>query len=499
MTRNKWKILDLSLAAGVFVTGAAVAVKVAVDKNNKEKNLDKVMSSFKFGINENRVDANGNKISIDRSQHYAHEYLFSNYSSGINTSIPYLHHNSEEGKYWDNVLSGYHTDEKDKKDDLKSVDYINRHDDFIFRTNNFEPNNILKNKYRIFYASFANDFEGVLYLRVSLEDINVKDDWGKSSSDARARINDWKHYYYKIDGFKKISEEEISKKTNLNLEPARLDIQEKFRKEMFDKSKNINSVKDIFDKLPQKEIPFSDPKFKENAKADLEKFSNVFSFYSSWLNQSHYKVECSSYNNEIKSNVWFNYDNAKPNELTYYYRVSQVVNAAKMPTADKKDALEDVKEVLVKEIQKDTLNIRYFEFKNMLPKVKIVASSKSKPIGEITIDDLSQYNYNKLETDKHSSEGRYEWLKLIWDGSDAEIKEWDSKYELSYYLKDPNEDRYTDKKDEGNTGYPIVNYPLCSFDKNNGKAKFGIRIREKNARWNSQYYVDFITVSGFKH
>ncbi|QZE12265.1 MAG1430 family protein [Mycoplasma sp. Ms02] len=180
---------NLILLAGIGVASAAVVTSGVLYASAKKNQDDKysgliqnrvlpVLSDFEF------------KFKKDQNDYYAGEFvtgsklLYNGYPSGYPSEYRVY-------DFWEKVL-------------MKSKENHPAYDFFTLKTQNNQPFNVLSENYSINLESFANDSEGVLLLKVTLVEKNVKE---KPKTES---------YVYQLKGFKKVSEEEKFKYRNVD-------------------------------------------------------------------------------------------------------------------------------------------------------------------------------------------------------------------------------------------------------------------------------------------
>ncbi|EGV00174.1 hypothetical protein MCSF7_01911 [Mycoplasmopsis columbina SF7] len=435
MTKKNKTILTLSLLSVGAITGIGVltALNVATFKNSNQSTDE--LKKYNF-LATDKLDKN----VLPSTYAYA-SYSIPVSANDIDPNLKYS--NNEQREYWAYQL--------ELNSGATSPVYAskNRNPLFTLKTKDNEPIDLLKEKYNIYYQSFANDKEGILYLKVSLEDKNNEELLKKSISERRAT---WEAYTYKMDGFAKLTNEEAEKKHNLSLWNFAAS-----NKLNLDVSNNkINSIQDLLNLLPQKT---NDEKSEQDIKNMHSKVKEYFSFASGDRSiNPYYKIDTSR-------EIWFS-DTIDDNQLTINYHILKVVPVA----SDKEDSsLDAITTIPVgAESQKITINID--QLKEAANKIQIISFNNTDLSKKNPIDPNFVYFTNIQNNSSHhnTSEGYYDALDLIFD---PEFKD-ANKYVLKYY------------KYDSQTGFiknKFKDLPLVSYDENTGTASFAVSISLKNA------------------
>ncbi|TDV24165.1 hypothetical protein BCF59_0113 [Mycoplasmopsis mustelae] len=209
LTTSLTSVAVIALTAGITVATKSHPTEklpelavLANNQNLKYKNYQSLMFELQPG-------------RVDPKQSFASAYV----------EDPIFKTNSEitaNNKYWENLLLP-------KKILTKSEQ---QNQDFYITTSQAVPLNVFKDAYNIQFKSFANDLEGVLYLRVSF----VAKDLNKNLTPNVTTI-------YKLSGFKKITLSDVTNTIFLKNDATQL------RNEQIDQYQTFTALKEAYQKL----------------------------------------------------------------------------------------------------------------------------------------------------------------------------------------------------------------------------------------------------------
>ncbi|MBZ4204150.1 MAG1430 family protein [Mycoplasma tauri] len=406
---NKGLIISsVFLASSVVATVASAAVFISVKKklNNPIDLAIENIKNFQLKIKPNDIE---NKDGFTReiynpelpnayktSEHYASEYTYiSFYGFKSGDTEPTL---KKDINYWPSI-------EENDKNKNKTP--------FILFDKNFLTEN--KNKYNIYYHSYANDFTGTLYLRVYLEEKN------DTNKDAKKYKPNLKFVDYKIDGFKKIELNQNGKIDNkIEKELIKSYAREKhnFRTNYTVRNKfiknEINSLDAIMDLKNNdiSKIPTSENKNSEKIKESHSKFNSYF-FKS---NISHKDGQL-KFEIDIDRPIWIEKkDNPEEYTINYYLKV-YIPNAQYSDDQnDEGKNLNSIRELKIDRLIKTSYNSRLSKMALLSKNIEIDTfnndgSIKKEELLPSKLEYISN-GYNASKKYKNVSNGYIDSLNL---------------------------------------------------------------------------------------
>ncbi|WP_029512928.1 MAG1430 family protein [Mycoplasmopsis iners] len=430
--KNKLKIGLLSTSLALS-TAAIVTTGVLIAKQSKVVDLQSELTKYNFTT----------IPSFNKAEHLPSEYSYVSYDLPYSSELrdPNLKTDANAKSFWAKQL------------EIQSNSTELSGKIFNLVTKNNQPIDVLKEKYNIFYQSFANDEEGVLYLKINLEDKN--DSRIKTSSSIADRRVYWTGFTYKIDGFKKLTSEDYEAvDRNYSLwdfkATAKLNL---------DFSNNVfNNAQDFLNVLHKKNVN------EESLDTIKTQNENTKKYLTYSLNNN---VSHPFYQLDEKSEIWFDND-LVDNNITINYYVNKVIPVA---STEDNSSLDAVKLVRINQVQSQKIKINIEQLKALLPLVKINVLN-NKDLSNITPygDDFVYFTGTSDDNHHNTSKGWYRDLDLVFDDT-VENK---NQYILRYYLLNPTDGSI--KTDVNFKGKPIINY-----DSATGSATFAYEITLKNA------------------
>ncbi|VEU75463.1 Uncharacterised protein [Mycoplasmopsis maculosa] len=481
------------VVSSAMVAGIGTYVLVASNKNNEDVNLIKSLkfevnpeANEEFSENEKKSDYNNGIITttkpkkFDISNHFASEYTYSSFYVSSSDNEPTL---VSDNSFWNNIKNKYSYN-ANKYFTLLNIDKDLSLVDF-------------ENKYNFYYHSYANDFEGKLYLRVYLED--KEDKLVKEGKTLTERKVNWKFVDFIMEGFKKYSgenDELLQKTDDYNNNQHQFSISTYTRNQFLKGDLNIdggwNSISDLLDLNNNKNELLPTRKLDSNdaiKKAYLS-ISRILSFYKS--NNIFGKTK-SKYIIDDSKPIYFEQDSSNSNLLTMNYYIKKFVPNAKYSDSEE---LTTSKEIKINQMQKLTFNTLYFELKKFAEKIKISVNSNT-PINE-TIPSINSPLFISSQANTtgytNTKNGYYKEFNLFLDSTEEEINNFNNLYELKYY-KRSSIDIFSELDFSKSTSNTFDKTPLLEIKQNEGKAKYAYSINKKGSNVN---FLGVFEVSGFK-
>ncbi|WP_416738008.1 MAG1430 family protein [Mycoplasmopsis meleagridis] len=419
MKRFKLK-LGLAISSILASSALIIAFSVASSIHNKQNNsLNYQMSLYHFKT----------LNKINKKDHLASEFVYANYTVPYSSSQdPNLNDNSQ---YWENQLELSSSNTKD---------IIN----FELKNKNNAPIDLFKEKYNIYYHSFANDKKGILYLKVLLEDKN--DDSLKNLS-IKEKLDILPQFTYFIEGFKTINS--LDKPDNqyqlFNIQAT--------NKLNLDFSNNvINNIDDLINKLPKTKSDNA-----ETIRNNLELISKYL------IIPMDNNIVHPFYEIDNTKAIWFTKNSNE--ELIIHYFLNKNIPVATL------NELNKIEKLTIKNEETQVIKLNFSELKEAAKQVKIIPFNNADLSNVIPYENSFTFFNSSSTSDPHhnTSNGYYNRLDLIFDDSYSNSY----KYQLEYYLLDPKNG--LNKEDNNYTNKPII-----SYDSKTGSATFAYKIKNKN-------------------
>ncbi|OAB48963.1 MAG1430 family protein [Mycoplasmopsis gallinarum] len=443
MKKYKLNVMLGSIVAIAGLSAIATVSTIAYLKRNQNASGEEQLKLYEFVATKNL-----NKDVLPSTYSYA------------SYDIPYSSEQRDPDlKYNSNTDKGFWAYQLELNPNTSAYKTNNFDPLFNLKTKNNAPIDLLKDKYNIYYHSYANNINGTLFLKVSLEDKNTPSDT------VSERMKTWKSFVYKIDGFKTLSQipnEELdnpavpswnfSSTTTLNIDFS---------------NDRLTSINDLLNNLNQNQIAQPDSTataetwaaYKNQVKEAWDKTNKYLSFATKESgNQSYYMLD-------KNRPVWFSaVENSTMIKIHYY--VKKFVPIASI------DNLNAISEIELNQIYSQNININYAQLKEITSKIKVIPFNNADLTNDIPYgDNFIFVNSTTSSNPRHNTYGGYyEKLDLIFDNTLTNI----NNYELKFYKYNP-ETGGTKADDK----YP--NTPLVSYDAQTGQAKFAYILKLKNS------------------
>lgn len=462
---KKWFLKYGLVSAGIAASIAGIAPMSYVFVIQKEdKSPEVLLSKYIFWANDKNINFKDNNQSKILASTYEYASYTPPYSDQGNDDPNLKASTSTDKGFWPYQLQL----ESDSTDPAYSS--TNRNPLFYLRTKNNAPIDVLKNDYNIYYRSYANDQNGQLFLKVSLE---------KKSSDLkslslRERQAYWIQHTYVIDGFAKITQAELDKRNNYT--PWIFDSRNKLNSDF--SNGTISSVSELLALLPTQNLDVNTQKSlisKNNATV-----KSYFSFTTKNASSKPYYIL------DTDKSIWFNSNVEDGDKITINYYLKKVVPIA-VP-----QMLDQTTEMPLSQSVSQKITINFDELKEAAKQVEIV------PFNNANLKELEPFGSDfpffsssapKGSSLTNTSGGFYQNINLQFKSDFANKDLYELKFYKLYSEKEP-----IDGLKENNT-------PLVSYNKATGSAKFAYVLKLKNSSTTNgiiQYIGVFEMPNAFK-
>lgn len=500
---SKGKIILLSSIATVAAIAPAAVLAFNISKQKHDNDVIAQAKKFKFMINPEAMQPSGEpakledgtivatpNVKYNKATHYASEYAYASYSvyyTDYKQLEPALISNS---KFWDGIIYKYPSQ-------LNKTFYLaNEKRDLSLQ--DFE------NDYYFYFHSYANDFDGKLYLRVYFEK-KTKDLSSKAvtTEEVRKRKPSWEFVDYVMDGFKKRDINNADFQTNLlkqynpgfhkfNMHNS---IRYLFWKGDFDLKNGYKKLDDLlvnsYDQLKSNDkLPTVKGENKEQIEAAHSAFNSVF-----WITEtvSMNDEHSSKFSIDKTKPIWVTKEAGSNDKLIFHYYIKSFISDAKY---NDKDSLNQSKEIQIKEEQTYEYHFDYYKLKELGKFIKVVPVPGVE-LNTIKVSDLI-FNSWSTTSDIHvnTKGGYFNNLNIILNTEDPDYpKNLSFNPAVKFYtISNANSEVFnntTYKPEAATFGKPIV-----ISDPKAGKATFVYTI--ENANDSNKQYVGFYELSGFK-
>lgn len=486
MEKFKKKVILGSIGFGI-ATGAVIGTALTfhylkkANSNETEAVLNRARK-FEFKINSNHKD-------FDISSRYASEFAyisFFGYSKKDNEE-PTLKTDKE---YWKALETKIFS--KNKTPFL-----------LFSKEVNYTLEDLTKDHF-IYYHSYADDYDGTLYLRVYFEKKPSKNASLVSNSEEYAkRKANWKWVDYQISGFKKVdtSKNQAELLKNYSDYKHGFRVSSKLKNKLL--KKEINSFEDVLDstgndfsKLPMK---------KQDSAESIEKAHKIFS-------------DLLDYNHTVKSidnanALNFSIDSKKPiyitksnnNEYNVHYSLFTYVPNAQFSDEGQ---LNSAKKVDISKEFTAKLQVKHSELTEALNQIEIKdLKGNNESLKDIIPSSLKYNTSSSAPNDSYhnTTNGYIELIDLLWKNSakqELKNKFLSNEYTVSYHKISENDGvikefsdlkQYFKKDNKTDETVPFVN-----LDDSKGETIIAVKITAKLENGYTESIIGTLKLTGLK-
>lgn len=467
MDKFKKKVLlssiGFGIAAGALI-GTAITLHYVKKANSNE--TEAVLNRARHL----ELKVNPNHKDFDISSRYASEFAYISF-------FGYAKNDSEEPtlktdkEYWKELES--------KKFSKNKIPFT-----LINKSINYTLED-LANEHFIYYHSYANDYDGTLYLRVYFEKKSSKDASAVSSADEyNSRKANWKWVDYKLSGFKKINIDKNQNELLQNYSDYKhgFRVSSKLKNKLL--KKEINSFDEVTDSQGKDFTKL--PMTKQDSAEAIEKAHKIF---SDLLDYNH-TVQSIDDKNALK----FSIDSKKPiyitknkdNDYSIHYSLFTYVPNAQFSDEGQ---LNSAKKVEISKEFVSKLQIKHAELTTALGNIEIKdLAGDNKSLKDIIPSSLKYNTSTTAPNDNYhnTTNGYIELVDLCWKSSasqDIKNKFSSGEYTVSYHKISENDGvikEFSDLKQYFGQGKNKDEYsPFVNLDDSKGEALIAVKITAK--------------------